>query len=371
MTDERNVPFFDYPRLYEDDKEELLKIFDDVGSRGAFIMQSDLEEFEKSLAKYTGSNHAIGVGNATDGLEFCWMALGLKPGDEVICSSHTMLATASSIITAGGRPIPVEIKEDDCLIDPEAIEDAIGPNTVGIMPTQLNGRVCDMDSIMKIAEKNNLLVVEDAAQSLGAHYKGQHSGTFGSASAISFFPAKVMGTLGDAGGVITNDANLFDKIYQLHDHGRNYAGEVKSWGRNSRLDNLHAAILNYKLPEYGKIIKRRREIASLYDSLLNEVEELKLPPPPTDHGDNFDIFQNYELRAQRRDGLKEFLNQNNIGTLIQWGGKGVHQWKYLGFEEKLPKVEKFFEECIMLPMNVFISDEDVHYVAKKVIEFYR
>jgi dTDP-4-amino-4,6-dideoxygalactose transaminase len=370
MTNKKTVPFFNYPRAYLDDREKLIKIFDDVGHRGAFIMQKDLRDFEANLAIYTGASHAIGVANATDGLELAWMSIGIKSGDEIICCSHTMLATASAIKTAGGTPVPVEIGEDG-LIDPDAIENAINSKTVGIMPTQLNGRTCNMDRIMSIANKNNFFVVEDAAQALGSRFKGKHAGTFGNASAISFFPAKVLGCLGDGGGVITNDPSLFDKIYQLHDHGRDVNGEVRSWGRNSRLDNLQAAILNHNLQSYENVIFRRRKIASMYQDQLEDLDELQLPPGPNANADHFDIYQNYELQADLRDELKKYLNENNIGTLIQWGGKALHQWDGLGFSLKLPKVEKFFERCLMLPMNMFIQDDEIEYICEKIRLFYR
>ena len=370
MSISGNVPFFDYPRAYLDDRDKLIEIFESVGQRGAFIMQQDLTDFEKALAEYTGAEYAIGVANATDGLEMGWQSIGLRPGDEVICSSHTMLATASAIKMAGGTPVPVEIGSDN-LIDPQAIEDAINPRTVGLMPTQLNGRVCDMEAIMSIADRHSLYVVEDAAQALGARYKDQLAGTFGNSAAISFFPAKVLGCLGDGGGVITNDHNTYNRIYQLHDHGRDCDGEVRSWGRNSRLDNLQAAILNYRLSVYDKVIDRRRAIASMYQEQLGDLEELQLPSAPGAEEDRFDIFQNYESEADKRDELRRYLADNGIGTLIQWGGKGVHQWEPLGFTVKLPKVERFFERCIMLPMNAFISDDDVQYVSQKIREFYR
>lgn len=366
----RNVPFFNYPRAYLDDREELLKIIDDVGHRGAFIMQKDLREFEADLARYTGAKYAIGVGNATDGLEFAWMALGLRPGDEVICCSHTMLATASAIKTAGGIPVPVELGRDN-LLDPDAVEAAINPRTVGIMPTQLNGRVCNMDRIMGIAQQHGFFVVEDAAQALGARFKDKHAGTFGHAAAISFFPAKVLGSLGDGGGVITNDPSVYDKVFQLHDHGRDIDGEIRSWGRNSRLDNLQAAILGYRLKTYDKVIARRRAIASMYQTQLGDLEELQLPPAPDTDANHFDVYQNYELQADKRDELKEYLRLNGVGTLIQWGGKAVHQWERLGFTCKLPQVERFFERCVMLPMNMFINDDDVTYICEKVRSFYR
>ena len=152
MSSEKSVPFFDYPRVYTDHRDDLIRIFDEVGSRGAFILQRDVREFEEALAKFTNAPHAVGVANATDGLELAWMAIGLKPGDEVIFCSHTMVATASAIKTAGGTPVPVELG-DDGLIDPDAAEEAVTSNTVGIMPTQLNGRVCNMDRLMQIKEK--------------------------------------------------------------------------------------------------------------------------------------------------------------------------------------------------------------------------
>ncbi len=366
----KNIPFFDYPRLYKDDKDSFLSIFNDTCERGAFIMQKDVELFEQNLSNFINCEYSVGVANATDGLELCWLAAGLEKGDEVICSSHTMLATASSIKLSGGLPIPVDIGEDN-LINPECVEAAINSRTVGIMPTQLNGRVCDMEAIMNIAKKNNLIVIEDAAQSLGAKYCGKSSGTFGLASAISFFPAKVLGSFGDAGAVVTNNPEMFDKIYQLHDHGRDINGEVKSWGRNSRLDNLQAAFLNYKFKSYQKTIERRREIADIYDLRLRSIEEINLPPGPSNNSKNFDVYQNYELTAAKRDKLKIFLSNNGIGTLIQWGGKGIHQWKVLGFKENLPKTEEFFKTCLMLPMNMFISDDDIHYICDKIIEFYR
>lgn len=372
MTAKLNVPFFNYPRVYLDDREDLLRIFDDVGRRGAFILQQDLRNFEEELAAYIGARHAVGVANATDGLELSWMAVGLRPGDEVIISSHTMLATASAIRTAGGTPVPVELGDDN-LMDPDAVEDAINPRTVGIMPTQLNGRTCDMERIMGIAAKYHLFVVEDAAQALGSKFKGRHAGTFGNAAAISFFPAKVLGCLGDGGAVITNDYGTYDRVYQLHDHGRDPQGEVRSWGRNSRLDNLQAAILSHRLKSYDKVVARRRQIAAIYQERLGDLHELQLPPAPdmSPNPEHFDVYQNYELRADRRDELKEHLKAHGIGTLVQWGGRAVHQWERLGFTVHLPKTEKFFERCIMLPMNTFISDAEVHYVCDQVRAFYR
>ena len=364
------VPFFEYPKLWTDHKQDYISIIDRVASSGSYILQKELSDFEVELAKFTSAKYSVGVGNATDAMEIYLEAIGLKKGDEIIISSHTMLATASAIRVAGGVPIPVDIGHDN-LICPKSIEEAITSNTVGIMPTQLNGRVCDMDPIVKIANKHDLFIVEDAAQGLGARYKGQHAGTFGLASCISFFPAKVLGCFGDAGAVLVNDKNLFHKIFQIHDHGRDIDGEVKRWGRNSRLDNLQAAILSHKLKTYDQVIERRRVVAQMYQDQLGKLDELQLPPPPSNTSNHFDVYQNYEITADDRDELKKYLSEKNIGTLVQWGGKGIHQFEQLGFTQKLPNTDKFFERCIMLPMNIFISDEDIEYICNSIKSFYR
>ena len=366
----RTIPFFDYPQLWSQERDELLSIIDKTSSNGSFIMQAELDDFEENLSRYTGSNYSIGVGNATDAMEIYLQAIGLRQGDEIIISSHTMLATASAIVQAGGIPVPVDIGYDN-LIDPDCIEDAISENTVGIMPTQLNGRTCNMDRILEIASKNKLFVVEDSAQALGSKYKGRFAGTFGLGSCISFFPAKVLGCLGDAGAILTQDRDIYESCYQIHDHGRNKNGDVMCWGRNSRLDNLQAAILSFKLKDYAEVINRRRSIAAMYEEQLSSLEELLLPPPPDPDSDHFDVYQNYELVAQERDSLKEYLSSEGIGTLIQWGGKAIHHFENLGFKNTLPKTDTFFQGCIMLPMNMFISNSDVDYICETIRNFYR
>jgi len=366
----RSIPFFDYPRLFLDQEEMLLAIVRDVGRRGAFILQQDLARFEEHLAQFLGARHALGVANATDGLIIALRAAGVRKGDEVIFSSHTMIATASAIHFAGGIPIPVECGSDH-LIDPAAVERAVTPRTRAILPTQLNGRTADMTALDAIARQHGLLVVEDAAQALGSKFRGQSAGTFGAASAISFFPAKVLGCLGDGGAVVTNRDNIHDRMLQLRDHGRRADGEIVSWGLNSRLDNLQAAILDARLRKYEAVVERRRSLARLYRSRLSPLEELKLPPGPDGDDDHFDIYQNYEIEAFQRDELREHLKACGIGTLIQWGGKAVHQWEKLGFSEKLPFTEKLFERMLLLPLNVTLTDDDVHLVADAIHAFYR
>jgi len=366
----RSVPFFVYKDVFCADEEQLMKIFTDVGHRGAFILQRDVEQFEQGLAQYLGAAHAVGVGNATDGLIIGLRAAGLKPGDEAVFCSHTMVATAAAIHFAGGTPVPVECGADH-LIDPAAVEAAITPRTRAIVPTQLNGRTCDMDALCALAQRHGLFIVEDAAQALGSRFKGRCAGTFGAAAAISFYPAKVLACLGDGGAVIANDDAVYERVLELHDHGRGRDGEIVTWGLNSRLDNLQAAILAHRLTTYDNAVARRRYVASIYQQNLGDLEQLRLPPAPDSDPDHFDVYQNYEIEAEQRDELKQFLAGRGVGTLIQWGGKAVHQWTGLGFTERLPFTEQLTARMLMLPMNTTLSDDDVAYVCDAVRAFYR
>ncbi len=362
------VPFFPYSDLFTEDEKAYTEIFRSVSSRGAFILQKELEEFEDLVCQHTKSNFAIGMGNATDALEIGLMAGGLKQGNEVIISSHTMIATASAIKVAGGNPVPIECGNDH-MMDVSKIESAITEKTQAIMPTQLNGRVCDMDSIMLIAEKYNLDIYEDSAQAFGAKYKGKAAGTFGLAGCISFYPAKTMGCFGDGGILLLQDEELYRKAKLIRDHGRNEENKIEMWGRNSRLDNLQAAFMAHKMQYYDKWIARRREIALMYSESLKDIQEILLPPPPENEV-HFDIFQNYEIQADRRDNLKIKLANDGIGTLQQWSGIAVHQCKELGFTQDLPITDNIFSKILMIPMNHLLTDDQVEHVIGKIKEFY-
>lgn len=369
MSISREVPYFNYPHVFVSTERELTEIFRDVGRRGAFIQQRDLEEFEDRLAAYVGAKHVLGTANATDALHMALRAIGIGLGDEVIFCSHTMVATAAAIHFAGGSPVPVECR-DDHLIDPVAVEAAVTSRTRAILPTQLNGRTADMDSIQAIADKHGLEIVEDAAQALGSRFRGRCAGTFGKAACISFYPAKTLGCLGDGGCVITNDDELYDELRLLRDHGRGDDGLVHAWGLNSRLDNLQAAILNLRLNSYDQAIARRREIASLYQERLADIPCLVLPPAPHAEPDHFDIYQNYEVEALHRDKLQNFLKRQGVGTLVPWGGRAVHQFPELGFDQRLPFTDTLFSRVLMLPMNTSLTEEDVIYVCDMICEFY-
>lgn len=366
----RSIPFFNYRAAFTGREEEYVAIFRDIIHRGAFIQQRDLRQFEQNLAEYLGVKHAIGVGNATDGLAMAWRAAGLRAGDEVIFPSHTMVASPASVIHAGGVPVPVDCGPDH-LIDPATIEAAITEHTKAIMPVQLNGRTADMDRIQQIAEQHELYIIEDSAQALGSKFKGRFAGTFGRAGVFSFYPAKILGCFGDGGAVVTDDDEIARQVLLLRDHGRDDSGEVVAWGFNSRLDNLQAAILDLQFRDFDSITAHRRGLAACYDANLSDLSEVQLPPAPDSDPDHFDVYQNYEIQADKRDELRAFLSESGVGTIIQWGGKPVHQFAALDLSRKLPHTDRLFERCLMLPMNMMVSADDVVYICARIRDFYR
>jgi len=365
-----SIPFFRYPHLFAQQREEILNAMTAVMDRGAFILQSDLVEFETAIANFTGAKHALGVANGTDALIIALRAAGIEPGDEVIVPSHTYVASAASIHFAGATPVLVECGADH-MIDPAAVDAAVTPRTAAIMPVQLNGRTCDMDALQAIADKHGLAIVEDAAQAIGSRFKNKSAGTFGIAAEISLYPAKVLGCFGDGGVLLTNDADMARKMSLLRDHGRDESGLVVTWGLNSRLDNLQAAVLNVKMQQLDAEIERRRAIARMYREGLEGLEDLTLPPGPDDDADHFDVYQNYEIEAGRRDDLRAQLEKDGVRTIIQWAGKPVHQFEGLGFKDvHLPFTDRLFTRCFLLPMNTSLTDEEVQYICDRVRRFY-
>jgi dTDP-4-amino-4,6-dideoxygalactose transaminase len=364
------IPFFRYSEVFGQHRDEILVAMLNVMDRGAFILQEEVKEFENGIARFIGAKYAIGTANATDALELILNAAGIGAGDEVIVPSHTFVATAASIHNIGATPVLADCG-DDHLVDPASIESLINPSTRAIMPVQLNGRVCDMDQLQALASKYNLMLIEDSSQALGARFKGRCAGTFGLAGVFSFYPAKVLGCFGDGGMVVTNNEALAEKIRLMRDHGRGgHGGGVERWGRNSRLDNLHASVMLVKLRHYSKEIDRRRELAELYHRGLHGVAEITLPPAPDASPDHFDIYQNFEIQADRRDKLREHLERIGVKTIIQWGGKPIHQFPALGFTCDLPRTDCLFRRCFLLPLNTSLSNAEVDYVCAQIRAFY-
>lgn len=370
MTATRSIPFFNYQALFVSREKEFIDIMLDVCRRGAYIMQKDLVVFEKNLAAYMGVRHAFGVANGTDAIWLGLMAVGIGAGDEVILPSHTYISTAASVHLVGATPVLADIGPDH-MLDAASVESLITPRTKAVMPVQLNGRTCDMDALQAIAIKHGIMIVEDAAQGLGSRFKGKSAGTFGKFGTISFYPAKLLGCFGDGGAIVTNDDDVAERISLLRDHGRNADGRVVAWGFNSRLDNLQAAVLDFKLKTFNRDTERRRASAARYQTRLGKLPQLTLPPAPNEDPRHYDVYQNYELESDRRDELRAYLEQHGVRTIIQWAGTPVHQFSELGFKDvNLSRTERFFERCFMLPMNTTLTDDDVDYICDLIVAFY-
>jgi len=362
------VPFVAYGLQYKNLKTEIDSAMQDVLARGDLIMRQDNDEFEKKLAEFIGTKYAIGLNSGTDALFLSLLALGIKKGDEVITISHTFVASIAVIAQAGATPVLIEVGED-FEMDASKIEEAITEKTKAIIPVHYNGRMADMDKIIEIAKKHNLYVIEDAAQGLGSSLNNRKAGSIGNVGCFSFYPAKILGCFGDGGALTTNDEKIMEKIRLLRDHGQKTKIELVCFGWNSRLDNLQAAILNIKMKYLPGWLGRRREIAKVYNNGLADVKQIKTPFG-FESENRYDVFQNYVLRAEKRDELYSFLKEKGVETLIK-DPVANHLQKGLNLSHfDLPFTELLAKEVISLPMYPELTDDQAKYVIGCVKEFY-
>jgi len=363
------VRFVDYPEHYRRIWDEITGAIEECLSRGDLILREQTDRFESALAGFVGVKHAVGLNSGTDALFFSLKAAGIVPGDEVITVSHTFVATIAAIHYCGATPVLVDVGED-MNMDASQLEKSISSKTKAIIPVHLNGRVCDMKTVNAVADDHNLIVIEDAAQSLGAKFGGKNAGSFGLTSCFSFYPAKILGCAGDGGALLTNDDAIAEKARLLRDHGyRRSTGDILFYGYNSRIDNIQAAILDVKLKYLPDWIKRRREIAAMYHNGLKNLDTITLPPVPVPAGDYFDVFQNYVIRTQKRDRLFGFLQEKGIETLISWPTPTHHHPSLQLSHFRLPVTEKISKEVLSLPLYPEISDENIACVIETIKTF--
>ncbi len=362
------VRFVEPDTHYRSIKKEVDSTFQDVLAKGDLIYRSQLKSFEDHLADFVGTKHAVGLNSGFHALHLSVIAAGIGPGDEVIVPAHTFVAAVSAIVHTGAKPILVDVGKDYNL-DMSAVERAVTPRTTAVMPTHLNGRVCDMERMMSIAEEHDLVIIEDAAQALGATFKGKQAGSFGLTGCFSFYPFKVLGAFGDAGAVTTDNDEVAIKIARLRYIGEDReTREYHYHGFTCLLDNLQAAILDVKLRHLPEWLKRRRQVAEIYVRGLSGIGDLTLP---NFDGDQYhDNFQNFVVRTRKRDQLAKYLKDKGVEVLISWPKP---MWKHgglgLGMQD-LPETEAICREVISLPMNAEISDENVGYVIEMIRQFY-
>jgi dTDP-4-amino-4,6-dideoxygalactose transaminase len=357
------VPFLDLQAHHAPHMAEFEAAIREVIACGAFAGGPYVAAFEKDFAAFCQTQHAVGVGNGTDALWLALLACGVGPGDEVITSPATFMATAEAISYCGAKPVFVDIDEQTYTIDPSLIEAAITPRTKAVIPVHLHGQTADMDPILAIARKHGLFVIEDACQAHGAEYKGRRAGSIGDAGAFSFYPGKNLGAFGEAGAVVTNNEELAKKMATLREHGqsRKYYHSMIGW--NARMDGIQAAVLSIKLRHLAQSNTLRRRHAALYNQLLQGVEEVILP---TEAAGNQSVYHIYAVRVSDRDELMRQLGEAGIGTGIHYPVPVHLQEAYrdLGYREgDLPIAERVSTELLSLPMFPELTDSQIRTVA--------
>ncbi|WP_414048803.1 DegT/DnrJ/EryC1/StrS family aminotransferase [Macrococcus animalis] len=366
------VQMLDLGEQYQGIKEEVFTKLDEVMSSSSFILGQNVKTLEADVAQSSHCAHGIGVGNGSDAIHIALQAAGVTEGDEVITTPFTFFATGGAIARANAKPVFVDIDPVTFNIDPSKIEAAITDKTKAVIPVHLYGHMADMEAIMKIAQEHNLVVIEDAAQAIGASANGKQVGEIGTAATYSFFPTKNLGAYGDGGMIVTNDESLAEKARVIRVHGSKPKYYHHVLGYNSRLDELQAAILNVKFPHLNEYSEARRERAKFYTDELNKsVSEFVKTPTEVDGYHH--VYHQYTLRVERRDELKAFLAEHEIASMIYYPMPLHLQpvFKVLGYQEgDFPETEKATKEAISLPMWPELKREQQEYVISKINEFY-
>ena len=370
----------DLGRQYAAIRDEILAAIERVCSSQKFILGEEVEALESELTAFTGAQHAVGCASGTDALWLALAASGVRPGDEVVTTSFSFFASASAILRASARPIFVDVEPGTLNIDPGQVEKAMRSrgSIRTLLPVHLYGQCANIDAIEQLADEFKLVVVEDAAQAIGAAWRERSAGTMGTAAAFSFYPTKNLSAYGDAGLVTTNDPEIAERVRLLRNHGtatRYYHEEV---GWNSRLDAIQAAVLRVKLPHVSAWNNIRRERAATYDRLLKDAGLTSgtgvSPVQPISRSPHAKhVFHQYVIRVQRRDDLRRFLSEGNVGTEVYYPVPLHLQncFTYLGYQEgDLPESERAAREVLALPMFPELTEEEQRWVVECIASFY-
>jgi len=365
------VPFVDLQAQLRPIRNEIDTGIAAVLDKCNFILGEEVSQFERAFADYCKAKYAVGVASGLDAIHLAMLALGVGPGDEVIVPAHTFIASALGVTMVGARPVFVDINPDTFLMDVAEVEKAITPRTKAIMPVHLYGRIMDLSSVIQIAKKYNLFLVEDAAQAHGARLGEQFAGTYGHIGCFSFYPGKNLGCYGDGGAIVTNDAQLKAKIEAFRNYGSTQKYHHPIVGVNSRLDTIQAAILNVKLPHLDQYNRARYQAACRYSEALSGLSEIQLPevPPAGSH-----VFHLYVIRTSARDRLLEHLNKQGVGAGIHYPTP-VHlhgAYQNLNYREgSFPMAEQICKEIVSLPIFPEITDEQIDFIATEIRRFFK
>lgn len=364
------VKYVDLRQSYLNQKEEIDTAINRVMMNGSFILRDDVSKFEERIASFIGTEYAVGVNSGTDALILSCIAAGLKENDEVITVGHTFVATVAAIHHCGAKPVLVDI-DKDFNIDINKIEERITNKTKAIIPVHLNGRSCNMDSIMHLAKKYDLIVIEDACQSVGAKFNNQNVGTFGLFSCFSLHPMKSLNCSGDGGYITTNNKELYERLLALRNNGQSLdKTDIYEFGYSSRLDNLQAAIANIRLNLLHQNNNRRREIATIYNK---ELQGLAITLPQAVDSDNryYDVFNSYVIQVENRDELYSYLRDKGIEVFTHIP-KPLSEYSSLNLEgEHLSTNKIICKKILSLPIYPELSNEDLKYTIAVIKEFYK
>lgn len=361
------IPYVNLKKQWVEEKKHLSKIILKVLSSGNFIGGEDISRFEKLLCKYIGCKYAVALNSGTDALTLGLKLIGISKGDEVITPSNSFISSTSSIVHLGARPKFIDVLPDQN-IDPDKIESLITSKTKAIMPVHLTGRVCEMDKILKIAKKHSLFVVEDAAQSIGSKYKNRMAGTFGNVGCFSTHPLKNLNACGDGGFITTNDYNIYKKASSLRNNGLIDRNNIETFGYLSRMDNIQAAILIYRLKKLNKIIFKRRYNALQYlqnikNSKINMIFEKK---------HQFNTYHTFVIQTEHRNDLKLYLEKNNVETAIHYPIP-IHMQpiasKYVINKKNLKITEDQSKKILSLPIHQYLSNKEIKKIISLINNF--
>ena len=358
------IPFIDFKREYAEIGQETSRAIHRVLETGWFVLGEEGVRFEEYFSKYIGAQYGIGVNSGSDALYLAVKALGISHGDEVITVSHTMVSTVDAITRNGAKPVFVDIEPATYLMDTSKIKAKITARTRAIIPVHLYGQSADMDSIMEIAEKHNLHVIEDACQAHGAEYKHRKVGSIGDVGCFSFYPTKNLGAYGDGGMAVTNDKELAEKLSKLRNYGQSKRYYHDFIGVNSRLDEIQAAVLSVKLQYLDKWNERRRKLAKLYKKILKNADVVV----PLEREYAKHVYHLYVVRHKKRDKLQQYLQKNGVQTLIHYPIPAHLQKPYLN-SNRLPVTELIAKEILSLPIHPFLREEEVETISRYIREY--
>ncbi len=363
------IPYVNLKSQWEEEKNDLIPIIDKVLSSGVYVGGEEIENFENKICQKLNIGNCIALNSGTDALTLALFCLGVQRGDEVITTPNSFIASTATIVHLGAKPVFVDVCNDQN-IDVSKIAEKITHKTKAIMPVHLTGRISEMNEIKEIARKHNLFVVEDAAQAIGSKYHGKFSGTIGHIGCFSTHPLKNLNSCGDGGFITTNSKEIADKIKSLRTHGMIERDNVKDFGYVSRMDNLQAAILNYRLDKLDKVIEKRRNNAKLYFEKLKNNNIFIAQEKSYE----FNTYHTFVIQVKYRDDLKKYLSENNVQTAIHYPHP-IHLQpasRHLNYKiGDFPETENQSKKILTLPINQFLEKNEIERICNLIINFYK